>query len=167
MTLTTPYLVNQTIQAGTCTPCFLVNQGQGKPGTGKTQVLLAIIRHSIKVRQQVLLACPTGYLASKYRYIFGNQITTNTIHGAFHIPVNREDRTTINFGVSFFDIVVIDEVSMLSPRRFQKIATTMNQLPTRPVLILGGDKSQQPPLETVNRTVRQVPSILHDNSLTG
>ncbi|KAJ7369374.1 hypothetical protein OS493_039556 [Desmophyllum pertusum] len=56
---------------------------------------------------------------------------------------------------------------MLSPQQFQKDRNNYEPATYTTSTDTRSDKSQQPPLETVNRTVRQVPSILHDNSLTG
>ena len=46
---------------------------KGKPGTGKTQVLLAAIQHCLDHALSVLVATPTGFLAARYRALFDNE----------------------------------------------------------------------------------------------
>ena len=56
----------------------------GKPGTGKSQVLIRAIRHELSV----LVAAPVALLAQGYNSIFYEDVTTNTLHGAFSIPID-------------------------------------------------------------------------------
>ena len=79
-------------------------------GTGKTHVIDACI--NICITQGL---SPTGKLATEYHAKFGNEITAETIHSAFHFPVSRTERPTINWALSAYDIVVA-EASMVSLR---------------------------------------------------
>ena len=62
----------------------------GKPGTGKSQVVIRAIHHAIQQGYAVLLVAPVALLAQGYRAIFGPDLDPETIHAAFHIPVNQE-----------------------------------------------------------------------------
>ena len=64
---------------------------KGDPGTGKTQVLLACIQHCLEKHQKVLVATPTGYLASTYKAYFQDRITAETIHSTFNYPVQSDE----------------------------------------------------------------------------
>ena len=119
----------------------------GKPGTGRYQA-------------------GTGpYLG--YRSIFGSDLEAETIHSAFHIPVNEDANGDMNFGLNKFHMVVVDEASLVSPQTFEKMASTFNRLNVRPVVVVTGDKCQQQPLQTApNGRVSTTVSILNDATFT-
>ena len=64
----------------------------GKPGTGKSEVLIQAIHHTLQQESKVLVAAPVAVLAQGYRSIFGTDLEAETIHTAFHIPVNQDER---------------------------------------------------------------------------
>ena len=134
----------------------------GKPGTRKSQVLIRAIHHLIQEEYKVLLAAPVALLAQAYRIIFGPDLDTETIHAAFHIPIHEEASHDINFALNKFDVIIIDEASLVSAHTFSCIATTLNSLHCRPVVILAGDKCQQQPLQTVQGRVSNTISVLND-----
>ena len=59
---------------------------------------------------------PTGKLATEYHAKFGNEFTAETIHSAFQLPVSRTERPIINWALSAYDMITIDEASMVSLR---------------------------------------------------
>ena len=59
----------------------------GKPGTGKSQVLIRTIHEALQREASVLLAAPVALLAQAYRSIFGADLECDTLHAAFRIPV--------------------------------------------------------------------------------
>lgn len=59
-----------------------------------------------------------------------------------------------------YDLIVLDEVSMVSKTIMQHVLFTVNQLSLRPIVIICGDKYQQQPIATIEQKTRQVPSIL-------
>ena len=134
----------------------------GKPGTGKSQVLIRAIHHVIQEEYKVLIAAPVALLAQAYRSIFGPDVETETIHAAFHIPINEEASHDINSALNRHDVIIIDEASLVSAPTFSCIETTLNRLNCRPVVILAGDKCQQQPLQTIQERVSNTISVLND-----
>ena len=139
----------------------------GKPGTGKSQVLIPAIDHAVRTEMSVLVAAPVALLALAYNSIFLQDIDTDTLHGAFNIPIHAAHANDINYGLNKYDLVVVDEDSMISPTIFDTMAATFNRLNTRPVVVLAGDRCQQQPLETVDgRTTTTTTSIINDHTFT-
>jgi len=69
----------------------------------------------------------------------------------------------INYGLNKFDMVVVDEASMIS-RTFDVMAATFNPLKVRPVVVFAGDKCQQQPLQTADGRTSATTSI-NDHTL--
>ena len=55
----------------------------GKPGTGKSQVLVRIIDYLVHTKCRVLVPTPIALLANRYQAIFANDVTCDTVHAAF------------------------------------------------------------------------------------
>ena len=138
----------------------------GKPGTGKSQVLKHLIHACLTDEKKVAVATPLAILATGYSYIFPDS-TCDTVHSFFRIPVAADQEHTINFGMGRFDVIIIDEASMIDPAMFELIAGTLNKLVKRPVIVIAGDESEQQPLRTVGGKTSQLPSILTDGTLHG
>ncbi len=100
----------------------------GKPGTGKSQVLIRAIHHALQQECQVLVAAPVALLAQGYRSIFGADLEAETIHSSFRIPVSDETNGDMNFALNKYDMVVVDEASLVSRQTFEKMASTFNHL---------------------------------------
>ena len=60
----------------------------GKPGTGKSQVVIRAIHHALQQEAAVLLAALVALLAQGYRAIFRSDLKCETLHAAFHILVD-------------------------------------------------------------------------------
>lgn len=136
----------------------------GKAGTGKTKCLHCCIQYIIEKQVMCLVATPTGYLASSYRAIFDEDIHANTIHSSFSIPID-ESPPQVNWTLSMYDLIIIDEVSMVPLSIFNHILSTLRQLPTRPILLISGDKCQLPPMTTVNNRITNTSSVYQLESL--
>ena len=136
----------------------------GKPGTGKSQVLIRAIHQAVQRECSVLLAAPVALLAQGYRAIFGPDLECDTLHAAFHIPVQPGQSWDVNFSLNRFDMVVVDEASLVSPASFDIVAATLNRLNCRPVVVIAGDCRQQQPLQTVQGRVCNTVSILNDDT---
>ena len=134
----------------------------GKPGTGKSQVLI----HAIRKDMSVLVAAPVALLAQGYNAIFLDDIDSDTLHGAFNIPIQGPHPNDINYSLNKYDLVVVDEASMISSAIFQTMASTFNRLNTRPVVLLAGDKCQQQPLQTIDGRTTSTTSIINDHTFT-
>lgn len=85
----------------------------GKPGTGKTQTLLRCIDYCMSMHRSVHVATPTGFLATRYQQEFHDDITADTVHSAFHYPVSPDEPASTNWEIAHFDLVVLDEISMV------------------------------------------------------
>ena len=136
----------------------------GKSGTGKSQVLIRAISHAIRHELSVLVATPVALLAQGYNSIFYEDVTTNTLHGAFSIPIDGPHPNEINHGINQYDLIVVDEASMISSPIFGVMASTFNRMNLRPVVVLAGDKCQQQPLQTVNGRITSTTSIINNNA---
>ena len=136
----------------------------GKPGTGKSQVLIRAISYTIRHELSVLVAAPVALLAQGYNSIFYEDVTTDTLHGAFSIPIDGPLLNEINHRSNQYDLIVADEASMISPPIFGVMAFTLNRMNLRPVVVLAGDKCQQQPLQTVNGRITSTTSIINNNA---
>ena len=131
----------------------------GKPGTGKSQVLIHAISHAIHHEMSVLVAAPVALLAQGYKSIFCEDLTTDTLHGAFSIPIDGPYPNEITYRINQYDLIVVDEVSMISSPIFGVMASTFNPMNLCPIMVLASDKCQQQPLQTVNgRITSTIPS---------
>ena len=139
---------------------------RGKPGTGKTYALLHSIHTALKADYRVLCTTPTGMLSSTYNSIVTDEsFSADTIHSAFKYPVDPNERLQINWDLANYDLIVTDEVSMLSSRVFDHILTTLQELHVRPVVVLCGDQQQQQPIATIDGKMRPTTGILQDKAL--
>ena len=138
----------------------------GKPGTGKSQVLIRAIHKALRRECTVLLAAPVALLAQRYRAIFGDQLECDTLHASFRIPVVEGQSWDVNFSLNWFDMVVVDEASLVSPASFNMVAATLNRLNCRPLVVIASDKRQQQPLQTVPGRTCNTISIDNDQTFT-
>ena len=104
----------------------------GKPGTGKSQVLIRAIHTALQQEYKVLMAAPVALLAQGYRAIFGSDLVCDTLHAAFHIPVDGQQSGDVNYSLNRYDLVVVNEASLVSPQSFAIVAATLNKLNRRP-----------------------------------
>ena len=81
---------------------------------------------------------------------------------AFLIPVGTTEQSLTNWNLSQYDMIIIDEISMISKCNFNHILNTISRLIFRPVLVLGGDYAQQQPFEKLTGRIVNVPSPLHN-----
>ena len=75
-------------------------------------------------------------LAQGYKAICGEDLDCETLHAAFHIPVNCNQTKDVNFVLNRYDMVVVDEASLVSPDSFQIVALTLNRPNSRPVVVI-------------------------------
>ena len=125
-----------------------------------SQVLIHAIDYAIRHELSVLVAAPVALLAQGYNSIFYDEVTTDTLHGAFSIPIDGPLPNEINHRMNQYDMIVVDEASMISAPIFGVMASTFNRVNLRPVVVLAGDKCQQQPLQTVNGRITSTTSIL-------
>ena len=59
----------------------------------------------------------------------------DTSHSAFNIPVDGSYNNDINYTIKKYDLVVVDEASMVSRPTFGVIASTFDCLNLHPVVV--------------------------------
>ena len=91
----------------------------GEPGTGKSHALKEAIKKFSANNCKILVATPTGYLATEYKDCFPDDIESDTIHPSFHYRVSQTAKPTYNWNLSMYDIIIIDELSMVPIKIFQ------------------------------------------------
>ena len=69
----------------------------GKPGCGKTHLILHTVEELIKNEYSVVLTAPTAFLASQYAQIFHDSAPAETVHAAFHYPVAQDEKPDVNW----------------------------------------------------------------------
>ena len=114
----------------------------------------------------VLVAAPVALLAQGYNTIFLDDIDSDTLQGAFNIPIEVPHPNKINYALNKYDLVAVDEASMISSRIFQTMASTFNRLNKRPVVVLAGDECKQQPLETNDGRITSTTSIINDHTFS-
>ena len=87
---------------------------------------------AIRSDMSVLVAAPVALPAQGYNAIFLDDIDRDTLHGTFNIPIEGLHPKKINYALNKYDLIVMDEASMICPRIFQTMASTFNRLNTRP-----------------------------------
>ena len=138
---------------------------KGHAGTGKSYVMEACISHCLQNNSTVQIATPTGTLASIYKGMYGDTLTTDTVHANFNIPYSVDSKPSINWKIGFHDVIFIKEISQLSIHVYRHILITLNVIPVRPVLFLCGDFSQQQPLQTIAGKTTQAPTMQTEQDL--
>lgn len=138
----------------------------GKPGAGKTRTICSIVKTCVQQGLSVLICCPTGILSINYMDKFPVKVQTNTVHSAFGIHIDPDQQSFINHEISRYDLVILDEISMISQKNFYHVYTTVNTVAVRPVFLMAGDKAQQQPISTVNGKIVATKSVLEDVRFT-
>lgn len=145
---------------------FFLAQVPGTSGeaTGKSQVLIRAIHKALQREATVLFATPVALLAQGYHAIFGPDLACDTLHAAFDIPVHPQQSCDVNFSLNKFDMVVVDEASLVSSESLNIVAGTLNHLNCHPLVVIEGDKRQQQPLQTVDGRTSTTVLILNDQT---
>ena len=114
----------------------------GRPGTGKTTTLNAIIRILQDKGQRVLLAAPTGRAAQRMTELTGKE--AKTLHRLLEVAWDRQDKPVFSkneHNLLKCDALIIDEVSMVDVGIFDSVLRAL-RLGCR--LVLVGDSDQLP-----------------------
>ncbi len=132
----------------------------GRAGTGKSFTLTKAIETANSMHLKLLVATPTGFLSTAYKDRFGECIDTDTLHAAFYYPVSPKDKPMHNWNLSNYDVIIIDELSMVPVKMFEHLLSTISELPIRPIVLLAGDDRQLQPIETVDGSIQTVDSAM-------
>ena len=112
----------------------------GPPGTGKTLVLNRCIRRWQARGARILFALPTGQLAAEMRRKHPD-VDVDTCHGAFLFHKEISQALPL---LSAYDLVVVDEVSMLTAEHFDRLFAMWQAADRLPCLVFLGDFWQLP-----------------------
>lgn len=142
----------------------------GEGGTGKTTCIMEVVKQYVKEGKKVLLTAPTNKAVKQLENVaraanMFNYISTMTIHKALGLGLlpDEENKFPVKMGVSVipsFDLLVIDEGSMLSNIAVNKfIAPEIALNPDLKVIIMGDDYQLPPVKETESPGLLMFPSI--------
>ena len=108
----------------------------GGPGTGKTTLILALVRALKSIELNIQLCAPTGKAAKRLGEATGLQkFKPSTIHKYLQKVSDSSEK--------HFDVMIIDEASMIDIVLLHNLLAT---IPDGSQLILIGDKDQLPPI---------------------
>ena len=113
----------------------------GGPGSGKSRCAHAIMERAAEAGLHVLVASPTGQLASTVAWSSGVQ--SMTISRAFGLSFGSKlDRHSF---LAQFDMWIVGELGMVTKDDFDHILSWWFALNRRPVMVFEGDLNQLPP----------------------
>ena len=72
----------------------------GKPGSGKSHTILSTVEELLKRDATILIAAPTGFLASVYWSQLPDGVVCDTVHASFHYPVDCDESPSINWDIA-------------------------------------------------------------------
>ena len=107
----------------------------GPPGSGKTTIVHKCVRKWHRKGARILFALPTGQLASEIRRVHP-EVDVDTCHGAllFH-----KDLTEALPVMTQYDLIIIDELSMLTAEHYDRIHAMWQTAERLPCVVLLGD----------------------------
>lgn len=112
----------------------------GPPGTGKTTVVGKCIANASEKGAIILFALPTAQLASRMRARFPD-IDVDTCAAAFQFHKPESEALPL---MTAYELVVIDEVSLLDQDQFERIMRLWRAAEQVPALVFLGDRYQLP-----------------------
>ncbi|MBL8019017.1 MAG: exodeoxyribonuclease V subunit alpha [Leptospirales bacterium] len=128
----------------------------GGPGTGKTTVIVGILRSLVELGippADIRVVTPTGRAARRARQAIEaadsktlNDIETSTLHSLLGFSRNRMDFKYSRASPIPFQVIVLDEVSMVDLAMMSRLLECIRPGVTR--LVLLGDRDQLPSVES-------------------
>ena len=112
----------------------------GPPGSGKTAAVHACVDKWQARGARVLLALPTGQLAAEMRARHPD-VDVDACHGAFLFHKDLNEALPI---LTQYDLVVVDELSMLSGEHMDRLDAMWRTADQLPCLVMLGDFWQLP-----------------------
>ena len=111
--------------------------------TGKTTVVQACIRRAQEKGARVLFALPTAQLSSRMRAMLQDveSVEIATCHAAFKLNQPITEALPL---MTMYDLVVVDEVSLLDCPQFERMVKQWSVANKVPAFVFFGDKYQQP-----------------------
>ena len=112
----------------------------GPPGTGKTYVVHTEIRRWQAEGARILFVLPTGQLSSEMRAQHPG-LDIDTFHGGLWFHKDISEALGI---MTQYELIILDEVSMLTASQFEKVAQMWQAADRLPAVLLLGDFWQLP-----------------------
>jgi ATP-dependent exoDNAse (exonuclease V) alpha subunit len=131
----------------------------GTARCGKSFTIYSIVNRLLQNDYRVLIAAPTGFLTSVFRSNVPDEVDCETVH-----PVKDNVVPTINWQLSNYDIIIIDEISMIPDIIFNHILKTLSLLLFRPVVTIYGDAGEQQPFSRETGTIMQLNSLFDETN---
>ena len=119
----------------------------GPPGSGKTYVVHDQIHHWQRLGARVLFVLPTGQLAARMR-AHHPSVDVDTFHGGLLLHRDLSEALGI---FTQYDFIVMDEISMLTATRFERVLAMWQAAEKLPCLLLLGDFWQLPIVDKNDR----------------
>lgn len=111
----------------------------GGPGTGKTTIIMAILRIFQQLKLRIFLAAPTGRAAKRMNEATGWE--AKTIHRLLEYSPQKDGFKKDQYDPLEADVVIIDEASMVDTLLMNYL---LKAIPSHTHLILVGDVDQLP-----------------------
>ena len=68
----------------------------GNPGIGKSHAILGRVSHLLEEDVNIMIATPTGFLASGYHSQTPDEVTRDTVHSSFTILVSSTESIPVS-----------------------------------------------------------------------
>ena len=105
------------------------------------------------------------FLAMQFKDHFLDDVDADTIHAGFCYPVVAEEQPSYNWNLSNYDLIVIDELSMVPIKIFDHIVATVSELPIHPIILLAGDDCQLQPIENIDGQIQSTKTAMRSEKL--
>ena len=125
----------------------------GPPGTGKTYVVHQEIQRWKAKGARVLFVLSTGQLSSEMRARHPD-LDVDTFHGGLWFYKDLSEALAI---MTQYDLIILDEVSMLTDSQFEKAAQMWQAADKLPAILLLGDFWQLPVIDKTARRCDESP----------
>lgn len=110
----------------------------GPAGSGKSTAVRVALQQALDHGARAVCACPTRMLVATYKAKMPD-LDVDSVHSVFRLFAPETETLQ---SMTFFDLVVIEEVSQLSCDVFERLLRLWDAAGRRPVLVFVGDFAQ-------------------------
>ena len=139
----------------------------GKPGTGKTRVLIRAAMEAVQDGLRVCILVPTGALVHQYRSELPEMenLVVETFHAGMCIMRNNDKVVTFQPPSRFrrYDVFLCDEGSQITDDVWLKFYMAVMEMGHRPYVVIAGDFQQLQPVggeSLLRRCVAHMPKVV-------
>lgn len=126
---------------------------KGKPGSGKTAVLIEAAIRAAKDGLTVLIVCPTGALVCSLKEMLPEfdgveRIHIDTIHAVLKYKRDRDNKVAFvpPSGFRKYEVVLCDEGSQYDDLEWERLFKTVKEQPHSPYCVVTADFQQLRPM---------------------